>query len=66
MKLGVSERDLTWAKLRFMERIPGFLLFYFIFDLYIGAVISSDCTASDDVIMNKYRIGKDVKRSGCS
>jgi hypothetical protein len=48
-----------------MELIPGSLLLYFIFDLFIGAIISSDCTASNGVIMNEYRIGKDVKRSGC-
>ena len=66
LKLGVSERNLTWAKLRFMELIPDSLLLYFIFDVYIGAVISSDCTTSNDVIMNEYRIGKDVRRRGCS
>jgi len=61
LKLGVSERNLTWAKLHFMDLVPGSFLLYFIFYLFDGAVISSDYIASNGLIMNEYRIGKDVK-----
>ena len=63
---GTTQRNLTWAKLHFMELVPGSLLLYFRFYLFNDAVISSDCITSNDVIMNEYKIGKDVKRSGCS
>jgi len=57
------------GKITFHGACSWFLvtLFYVLFIyLFNDAVISSDCIASNVVIMNEYRIGKDVKRSGCS
>jgi hypothetical protein len=53
-------------KITFHGTYSWFPVTLFCLYLFTGAVISSDCTASNGVIMIEYRIGKNVKRSGCS